>query len=381
MNITLSSLDHFHLLNQAQQLLRHGHLLSYFSTRIRPEIEKIPKPQAHPSLFFHYALRFMQRYPSLVGGNHFYLRLCQLFDRQVALQIPAKTQLFAVLSGAGLRSIQVARKRGIPTVIECGSTHTDHQHRILEEEYRRNDITGTLFPLSYRERVKAEFAVADYIQIPTRFVGRTFIEAGVPESKLLYAPYGTDISLFRPKKSRDSSAHFRVICPSGVNLRKGARVLAQAWRKLNWKDAELRWIGHPTAQTRHLFVDQPSSIIWEPYHKHEQLAELYRSCDVLVLPSFEEGLARVLIEGASCGLPLIVTPNTGAEDFLTASDPEGWIIPPNNVDALCEALIQAKANREKTFTLGQRAAALAQKFTWEAYGERVINNYKKILGL
>jgi glycosyltransferase involved in cell wall biosynthesis len=86
-----------------------------------------------------------------------------------------------------------------------------------------------------------------------------------------------------------------------------------------------------------------------------------------------------MLEAAASGLPIIVTPNTGAEDFFSPGDPEGWLIPANDVDALCDALTEAKADREKTFQVGQRAAARAQTFSWDAYGAKVVENYRQIL--
>ena len=207
------------------------------------------------------------------------------------------------------------------------------------------------------------------------------VEHGVDPKKLLRAAYGANLELFQPKPELRIDQPFRVICPSGINLRKGARVMAEAWRKLNWQDAELVWIGEVTAETAHLFQTPLPGLRLERARPHRELAELYRSCDVFVLPSFEEGLARVMVEAAACGLPLIVTPNTGAEDFFTPGAPEGWLIPVNDIDALCDALTAARANREKTFSLGRRAVARAQTgFSWDDYGQRVLANYRKVLG-
>ena len=249
------------------------------------------------------------------------------------------------------------------------------------EEFKRNGISTPLFPEAYRNRVRAEFELADYIQLPSDFVIRTFVENGMDPKKLLLAPYGANLEVFQPKTRLPENQPFRVICPSGVNLRKGARILSEAWRKLGWRDAELVWIGSPTKETEHLFKPPLPGLRLEPGRPHPQLAELYRSCDVFVLPSFEEGLARVLLEAAACGLPLIATPNTGVENFFTPGAPEGWLIPANSVDALCDALIEAKSDRGKTFLLGRRAAQRSQTgFSWDDYGERVLANYEKILG-
>lgn len=379
MRVTLASLDLFHVVNQARLLQSRGLLDHFYATRLRPEIEGI-KPELASSCYpLHYGIRMLQTRPHWVGGNHFYLQLCRAFDYWLRPQFSRKTDILAVLSGVGLHSFRAAGDAGIATVVECGSTHTDFQHEIVLEEYRQNGLTRPLFPKGYRDRVRTEFEEAHYIQIPTRFVAKTFTDRGISPEKLLFAQYGVDVERFSPRLQPSGVEPFRAICPSGVNLRKGARILMEAWKKLGWSDAELHWIGTPTAHTAHLFRDQPATVILHEWMTHAELSALYARCDVFVLPSFEEGFARVMLEGAASGLPLIVTPNTGAEDFFDPAAPEGWIVPANDVDALCAALSQARADRDATYRLGQRAAARARDFTWEAYGDQVVENYRRIL--
>lgn len=378
MKITLASLDLFHLVNQARSLQAHGLLDHYFATRLRPESEGIAAERSTSCYPLHYALRIMQRWPHLVGRNHFYLQLCRGFDSWLRPRFSRATDLLVILSGVGLQSLRVGRRAKVITVVECGSTHTNFQHEIVFEEYRRNGLNTPLFPRGYRDRVRTEFEEADYIQIPTRFVGKTFLDHGVPAAKLLYALYGVDSARFSPRPSLSGTEPFRVICSSGVNLRKGARILMEAWKKLGWSNAELHWIGTPGGETAHLFRAKPASVILHQWMTPAELSALYRRCDVFVLPSFEEGFARVMLEAAASGLPLIVTPNTGAEDFFDSSQPEGWLIPVNDVDALCTALTAARTDRDTTYQLGRKAAAKASQFTWEAYGEKVVANYRRV---
>ena len=379
MKVTLASFDLFHIVDQARQLQKKGFLDHFFSTRVRPEVEGIEAALRTSCYPLHYALRVMQRWPHWVGGNHFYLQLCRTFDYWLRSRFSRDTDILAILSGVGLQSFRAARSAGIVTVLDCGSTHTDFQHEILLAEFRRNGVQRALFPKGYRDRVRNEFEEADYIQIPTKFVGRTFIERGIPASKLLYALYGVDQKRFSLKEPARNEQPFRAICPSGINLRKGARVLAEAWTKLGWADAELHWVGRPGPETEHLFREKPDTLILHDYMDACSLASLYRTCDVFVLPSFEEGFVRVMLEAAASGLPIIVTPNTGAEDFFSPDAPEGWLIPVNDVDALCDAFVHAKGDRQRTFELGQRAASRARLFSWEAYGEKVVQNYSQIL--
>lgn len=330
----------------------------------------------------HYGLRAYQAFPLLQLNNRTYHFLCCAFDEVLGHNLIKAAAVVCYLSGCGLWAGRKFRKKyRRPVVVESGSTHTDWQHRVVLEEFKQNGIHKPLFPECYRKRVRTEFQEADWIQIPTRFVAQTYVEAGIDERKLLLAAYGTDTSRFHCRTESDWSEKFRILCPSGVNLRKGARVLVEAWRKLGWKDAELHWVGHPSRETLHLFQTTLTGLIWHPHMEQQQLAGLYRSCDVMVLPSFEEGFARVLIESAASGLALVATPNSGVEEFFSPNHPEGWLVPAGSVDALCAALEAARLDRERTFSLGQRAALRAQSsFSQEAYGKRVRANFLKILG-
>ena len=379
--ITLASLDLFHMINQAQYLQKVGALRGYYTTRLRPDVEKILPELAHSFYPAHYSLCIWRMYLQSLTGTWGYLQVCRLFDVWLRSAVAWDTDVLTVLSGVGLMAFRAARKRGVLTVLDCGSTHTDFQHHIVLEELKRNGITKPMIPTAYRDLIRAEYETADYIQVSSYFVIRTFVENGIDPRKLLLAPYGVDLGIFKPKTKFEESRPFRVICPSGINLRKGARVLSEAWRKLNWHDAELVWIGEITPQTEHLFRIPIPGLRFESARPHPQLAELYRSCDAFVLPSFEDSLARVMMEAAACGLPLIVTPNTGVETFFTPGGHEGWLIPVNNVDALCEALIEARGNRERTFLLGQQASKRATTdFSWDDYGRRTLANYENILG-
>src|SRR3954453_325978 len=130
MKVTLGSLDLFHLINQARLLQQRGALNHFYTTRLRPEVEGIQTELGTSCYPLHYALRVFQRWPRVGLGNHYYLQLCRLFDRWLRSQFSLQTDILAVLSGVGLQSFRKARKAGILTVVECGSTHTDFQHEI-----------------------------------------------------------------------------------------------------------------------------------------------------------------------------------------------------------------------------------------------------------
>ena len=378
-SLLLASLDTFHM-PLLQRVLSKSYptkLVSTWSLKRSGPNPDLSRSNLWP---MHYALQLYKMFPVLQLQNRTYSALVAAYDALLcAVLDPNEFDAYIPLSGVCLRSGRKFQRAGKPVILECGSTHTDHQHQVVMDENARNGLKVPLFPNSYRDRVRQEFSDADYINLPTRFVAKTFMDRGIPESKIKINPYGTDTSRFQPRADDDFDRPFRVMCPSGVNLRKGARVLAEAWRKLSWSDAELHWIGGIGPDAQHLFQPMPRNIVWHGWMQQEQLASLYASCDVLVLPSFEEGFARVMVEAAASGLALIATPEAGVEDFFTPSAPEGWLIPSNSVDALCAALEQARGDRARTRQLGLRAMERTrQGFSVEDYGTRARENMRQI---
>ena len=50
--------------------------------------------------------------------------------------------------------------------------------------------------------------------------------------------------------------------------------------------------------------------------KREDTADFYRSLDVFVMPSFQEGLCIAALEAMACGCPVVTTPCGGPEEYV-----------------------------------------------------------------
>src|SRR5207245_2967723 len=80
-------------------------------------------------------------------------------------------------------------------------------------------------------------------------------------------------------------------------------------------------------------------IEWSPGLPHAQLVERLQSADVFVLPSLEEGLVRTALEAMACGLQVVLTPNTGANDFVQPGI-NGEVVPIRDPQATAEAIFK-----------------------------------------
>lgn len=272
-----------------------------------------------------------------------------------------------------LAAFERAKAAGRPVILETGSTHARWASRRLEAEYRKDGVSArpVIAPARLQKMI-AEYAIADAICVPSRFVASTFVEEGVPAEKLHVNPYGADLAFWsqqaqRPDRARRGPCVF-VYCGQ-IMLRKGIRYLFQAWGRRRHTDAELWLIGHPEPACEGLMSDLPAGIRWLGEKNHREIRDIYRQCDACVLPSLEEGLARSTLEAMAAGLPLIVTAETGVTDIMVAGE-DGWVVPHSDADALAAALDAVADDREAAAARGRSAAARVEPFTWEAYGRR-----------
>jgi glycosyltransferase involved in cell wall biosynthesis len=111
------------------------------------------------------------------------------------------------------------------------------------------------------------------------------------------------------------------------------------------------------------------------WHDHEELPDLLGASDVVVLASVREQFGQVLVEGMACGLPAIAVDAHGPAEIVRHGE-TGWLVPPDDVPALANALVHAvncPAERAR------RAAAAAEdaraRFAWPALAARVADVY------
>lgn len=103
---------------------------------------------------------------------------------------------------------------------------------------------------------------------------------------------------------------------------------------------------------------------------HAAVADELRRADVFVFASLGEGLSLSTLEAAACGLPLIVTENSGVNDEMT-DGVEGFVIPIQSKEAIKKKVLWFIEHPDQIKGMGEAARKFALKFTWESYYERM----------
>jgi glycosyltransferase involved in cell wall biosynthesis len=285
-------------------------------------------------------------------------------------------------SGDCLRSLRVATRLGIPSVLEIPTWHRNKgkvKKDITHSEILRD---AARFPKSLlnrllvtRQQVMAEYALATLILVLSEKAKETFLIAGLPEEKLFLTSRGVDPLEFTPAATPPDK--FRAIFVGSLSRRKGVHVLLEAWRTLDLPpaDAELILVGNPSTDIAPDRRDLPPGVVLRG-HTDDVAAELRRA-SLHVFPSECEGSAKVTYEASACGLPQITTRESGD---VVLHERTGLLIPPNNAPALVDALRTLHADPARRRAYGEAARQrILDHFTWDHYRQRVLAAYDRAL--
>ena len=278
-----------------------------------------------------------------------------------------------------LRTIRAAHRRGIPAVLEVASAHIESQAELLRAEFAAfgSEIERTVITPGVIERTLREYEEADAIIVTSRFVQSTFVERGVPASKITVVPYGLDAST--PPAPRGGGRIPRVIFVGGCSLRKGIPYLIEAFRRIE-APAELRLVGQTNEALFRRLGGLPCNVDAVGPKTGADLAAEYAAADVFVLPSVEDGWGLVTNEAMSAGLPVVVSDHAGSAEIVR-DGVNGFVVAARDIDALASRLETLLSDGDLRRRMGAAARATVESRTWQTYGdERRDLVYAPLLG-
>jgi glycosyltransferase involved in cell wall biosynthesis len=100
----------------------------------------------------------------------------------------------------------------------------------------------------------------------------------------------------------------------------------------------------------------------------DDMPEVFAQADIACLPSYREGLPKVLIEAMAMGLPCVTTDVPGCREVVADGD-NGFLVPARDAEALAEALAKLIGDSALRERMGVRGLERAKA---EFSNERVI---------
>jgi glycosyltransferase involved in cell wall biosynthesis len=121
-----------------------------------------------------------------------------------------------------------------------------------------------------------------------------------------------------------------------------------------------------------------SNVFLAGWRGHDELADGLNASDVVVLPSVHEQFGQVLVEGMACGLPCVAVDAHGPATIVDAGE-TGWLVPPDDEDALVDALEEAVNDPDERRRRGEAAYREARaKYSWPSLVERLARVYEEV---
>ncbi len=107
---------------------------------------------------------------------------------------------------------------------------------------------------------------------------------------------------------------------------------------------------------------------------NEQMAELYRSADVMVNPSLADNMPISVLEALASGVPVVST-RVGGVPHLVQHGKTALLVPPGDVDAMAKAVIRVLEDPDLADRLVVAGLAEVQQYTWPSVRQSLQSVY------
>lgn len=188
------------------------------------------------------------------------------------------------------------------------------------------------------------------------FTSRNIVD---PENIRLIPGAGIDCKKFIPYAVNNNK--FTVLLAARLLWDKGISEYIEASRIIKCKGVNISFLlagapdsGNPAAVSEKLLAKWASDELITLLGHVDNMPDLLRKVNVVVLPSYREGLPTGLTEAGASGLPLITTDVPGCNEVVT-HEIDGLLIPVKNAEALADSILKLYSNPELCSRLGKAA--------------------------
>jgi len=187
---------------------------------------------------------------------------------------------------------------------------------------------------------------------PTKWVGTTPII--LCAARMIY-PKGITTLFDAARILKKRGVHFEVWLAGGIDQEYPLSLSLAEVRQAE-SDAPVHWLGH-----------------------RSDMENLLQQCCICCLPTFREGLPRVLVEASAAGRPIIATRVPGCSDVVEEGK-SGFLVPPRDPTALANSLERLILDSARRELMGEGARRVFEERFSTSHVLEAFNRCYKILG-
>lgn len=195
---------------------------------------------------------------------------------------------------------------------------------------------------------------------------------------------GVDMTQFSPVPEPPSAP--LVVFASRMLWDKGVGEFVDAARRLCNMGIKAHFVlvgdtdsGNPAAVPKSQLERWQQSGVLEWWGPQIEMSLVFAKAHIVCLPSYREGLPKVLIEAAASGLPIVTTDVPGCREIVRHGE-NGLLVPVRDVSALVEAIQSLVEDAELRRRLGAKGREIAvAEFSIERVVSETLNVYRQLL--
>jgi glycosyltransferase involved in cell wall biosynthesis len=226
------------------------------------------------------------------------------------------------------------------------------------------------------------------------YVRQTLPEQYQERQWIISVPNAIDVELFYPGNKATAKQHVGappgtpiVLMVANLALHKGQETAIQTTAMLKKAGVEITcWLAgiereHGGRYTRHLqaLCNELGVIDWVRFLGHrEDIPDLLRAADILVLPSTNEGLPLAILEAQATKVPVLAAPTAGIPEVITDGE-TGFLIPAGDAGGYADRIARLLRQPEMCQRLTEQAyTKVIKEHNWQTYCQTIWRLYRSL---
>ncbi len=293
------------------------------------------------------------------------------------------------LAPLGSAAITIAKAMHKPVAVFC---HHD-EATMLEKAFRldqRRLVPEKRIRRVVNSVVRSHYRRADLFFVATSRFRDKLLSLGVPESKVVFAPFGVDTGMFRRVRSTlrrrlGIPEDARVVLYLGrMSHEKNVETLIRAIPLISSRAEDVHFIfaGGGAALEEYRRLAQrlcgDARVHFTGWVEWEQTPEYYSAADVFVHPSLHESQSMSVMEAMACECAVVVSRDSEAGSYLRDGYNCLFLSNPSSPEELGEKVAELLENHALRRTLSRRARETMLRYSWEAHVSALLEGLGRI---
>lgn len=283
--------------------------------------------------------------------------------------------------GISLSTFQSIKNRGYKIIFEGVNTPAGNIKQTLDAEYASLKLPATHgITQQIIDDELERIGLSDYIYSCSPMMSACFQGIGVLKSKILDTSYGLSANAIlnaSSNKPYNQSEPPTFIFVGSIGVRKGVHLLLDYWVK-SQLNAKLKLVGTIEDSLKDLVNQYLADERIEHIPFTSDLLSIYKSADVFILPSLEEGSPLVTYMALGAGLPVIVSPMGGGN--IVVDGENGFVIEPHNESKWVDNIRLLAEDAQLRQKLSKQSIQKALSYTWDVVGANRLDSLIKAEG-